>query len=194
MRGRRVVVTVLAVLAVAGCGGRAPAPDVSPPVATAGPVIELPPRPRDISLEGLDPCTLLTEPQRAEIGLTTPPKLTEARSGVFNGDIELCTAGGYEPVAISVGVTVVTTRGIEVFTGDGVAATVTPIEVRDFPGVRLVPPRPGYCTAVLDVAPGQLIDVQFRDGGNDETIATPVLCDGAERVAGMVMDTLLALR
>lgn len=192
------VLTMLAVLALAGCSGGPPAPVDSPPVAaTTEPTeraIELPPRPRDISLEGLDPCTLLTEPQRAEIGLTSPPLLTEALSGVFNGDIELCTARGYEPVAISVGVTVVTTRGIEVFTGDGVAATVTPIDVRDFPGVLLVPPRVGYCTAVVDVAPGHLIDVQFRDGGNDQTIATPVLCDGAERVAGLVMDTLLALR
>lgn len=183
-----------AVLAMAGCGDQAPEPVAPPPVATTGAGIELPPRPRDISLEGLDPCTLLTEPQRAEIGLTTPPLLTEALSGVFNGDIDLCTAGAFDPVAITVGVTVVTTRGIEVFTGDGVAATVTPIDVRNFPGVRLVPPRPGYCTAVLDVAPGQLIDVQFADAGNDQTIATPVLCDGAERVAGLVMDTLLTLR
>ncbi|MDP1804964.1 MAG: DUF3558 domain-containing protein [Acidimicrobiales bacterium] len=186
---------MLAVLTLAGCSGEPPTPVVSPPaVATTEPAIDLPPRPRDISLDGLDPCTLLTEPQRAEIGLTTPPMLTEALSGVFNGDIELCTAGAFDPVAITVGVTVVTTRGVEVFTGDGVAATVTPIEVRDFPGVRLVPPRVGYCTAVLDVAPGQLIDVQFRDAGNDQTIATPVLCDGAVRVAGLVMDTLLTLR
>lgn len=43
-----------------------------------------------------DPGTLFTEPQRAEIGLTSAPLLTEALSGVFNGDIELCTARGYQ--------------------------------------------------------------------------------------------------
>jgi hypothetical protein len=47
---------------------------------------------------------------------------------------------------------------------------------------------------VVDVAPGQLLDVQFRDGGCKPPIPQDQVCRGAEQVAGTAMGTLLASR
>jgi len=44
----------------------------------------------------------------------------------------------------------------------------------------------------VDIAPGQLIDVHFADGGRKPPIPQDQLCDDAALVADRVMDTLLA--
>jgi hypothetical protein len=49
-------------------------------------------------------------------------------------------------------------------------------------------------TVIVDVAGGQLIDVQFADGGRVPPIPDTDLCDDAQRMAGPAMDTLLSLR
>ena len=62
---RRLLTAGVAVAAVlAGCASPPPvppAPAVDGPAAT----VELPPRPRDVPVDGIDPCTLLTEADRA---------------------------------------------------------------------------------------------------------------------------------
>ncbi len=105
----------------------------------------------------------------------------------------LCTARGYEPRAISVAISLVTIRGIELFTVDGVDAEVSQIDIRGFPAVLVVPPRSGYCTVIVDVAPGQLIDVGFASGGRVPPVPDQDLCDDAQRTAGLAMDTLLTM-
>ncbi|OLT00077.1 hypothetical protein BJF90_07190 [Pseudonocardia sp. CNS-004] len=85
-----------------------------------------------------------------------------------------------------------TTVGIERFTTGELAAEIRPITVQGFPAVVAVPTRfTDYCTVVVDVAPGQLLDVQFATGGRQPPIPQPQLCRDAEIVAGEVMTTLL---
>jgi hypothetical protein len=45
---------------------------------------------------------------------------------------------------------------------------------------------------IVDVAAGQLLDIQFGDGGRQPPIPQPQLCEGAQSVADAVMVTLLA--
>jgi hypothetical protein len=44
----------------------------------------------------------------------------------------------------------------------------------------------------VDLAPGQLIDVQFRDGGNRPPILQPDLCTRAKQTAEAAVTSLLA--
>lgn len=189
---RRVVGGPLIVLLASACaipGTAGPAPEARPNGA-----VELPPRPREVRLEGVDPCSLLTEQQRAELGLDGRPFFSKAPVGLYGGaEVPLCTIGGFEPRAVTVGVSLVTSTGIERYTSGGLAAELRPIDVPGFPGVVAVPTRfTEYRTAVVDVAPGQLLDVQFRDGGRRPPIPQPQLCHDAETVAGEVMATLVA--
>jgi hypothetical protein len=89
----------------------------------------------------------------------------------------------------------VTTAGIELFTSGNLAAQVRPIQVQGFPAVVAEPTRfTEYCTVIVDVAPGQLLDVQFRDGGRQPPIPQDQLCRDAEQVASVAMGTLLSSR
>jgi hypothetical protein len=175
---------------VAACGVEEPARPAQPPEQGQ---VELPPRPREVRLDGVDPCSLLTEEQRAELGLDGRPVFTEAPVGLYPGAaVRACDIGGFEPRAVSVGISLVTSVGIERFADGELAAEIRPIAVRGFPAVVAVPTRfTDFCTAVVDVAPGQLLDVQFATGGRQPPISQPQLCRDAEVVAGEVMETLL---
>jgi hypothetical protein len=185
------------VLLVTGCtavDGSATPAGATTSVAPLG--IELPPRPRDVPIAGVEPCSLLTEEQRAELGLDGLAVSDSGPVGLYGGaEVPLCTISGWEPRAIAVGLTIVTTAGVELFTSGELAAEVRPVQVRGFPAVVAVPTRfTEFCTVIVDVAPGQLLDVQFADGGRLPPIPQPELCRGAQGVAEAAMATLLTRR
>jgi uncharacterized protein DUF3558 len=193
---RRVAGALLLVLLVSACtiqGSQGPV--TSPTSADARPngSVELPPRPREVRLDGVDPCSLLTEQQRAELGLDGRPVFSQAPVSLYKGaDVPSCTTGGFEPRAVTVGVSLVTSVGIERFTSGELAAELRPISVHGFPALVAVPTRfTDYCTVVVDVARGQLLDVQFATGGRQPPIPQAQLCRDAEIVAGEVMTTLV---
>ncbi|GAA3076939.1 hypothetical protein GCM10010464_46330 [Pseudonocardia yunnanensis] len=144
----------------------------------------------------MDPCSLLIPEDRAKLGLDARPVSDSAPSLLYNGgEVPLCTVGGSQPRAIVVGLGVVTTAGIELFVSGKLAAEVRPIQVQGFPAAVAKPTRfTEYCTVIVDVAPGQLLDVQFRDGGRQPPIPQERLCRDAEQVAGVAMGTLLSAR
>jgi hypothetical protein len=158
--------------------------------------LALPPRPRDVPIDGVDPCSLLTAAQRAELGLDRPPVFDLGPSALYGGvDIPLCSIRGFEPRAIGVGVAVVAGTGIDLFVSGRLDAQLRPLDVQEFPALVAVPTRfTEYCSVVVDVAPGQLVDVQFRDGGREPPIPQDQLCQGAEAVARAAMATLLSSR
>jgi hypothetical protein len=188
--GGAVLAVLVAVLASA-CSG----PSAPPTSAEGRPdgVVELPPRPREVRLDGVDPCSLLTGEQRVALGLDARPVFSQAPVGLYpGGDVPACDIRGFEPRAVAVGISLVTTVGAERFTSGELAAEIRPLTVDGFPAVVAVPTRlTNYCTVILDVAVGQLVDVQFRDGGRRPPIPQGQLCRDAETVAAEVMSTLL---
>ncbi|WP_170183699.1 DUF3558 domain-containing protein [Pseudonocardia hydrocarbonoxydans] len=184
----RRLVLLLALALLAGCG--------QPVAGTAAPAEvapELPPRPRVVPLDGVDPCTLLTDDDLTDLGLDGPPLLDVGLSALYGGETRQCTARGYEPRAITFSVELSVTGGIELFFRPGVRSEITPIEVAGFPAVIALPVTiRDFCTVVVDVAPGQLVDVQMANGGRQPPIPQADLCVDAQRAAGIVMGNLLA--
>jgi hypothetical protein len=163
-----------------------------PPTSSGPAAVTLPARPRDVPIDGVEPCSLLTEQQRSELGLDGRPSSSTASSALFGGDEPACVVRGFTPRAVSVGVGVVTTAGIELFTSGKLDATVTAMQVQGFPAVVAIPTRfTDYCSVFVDVAPGQLLDIQFADGGRKPPIPQGQLCRDAGRVADATMRTLL---
>jgi hypothetical protein len=158
--------------------------------------IELPPRPREVRVDGVDPCSLLTAEQRAELGLDGRPVFDLGPSELYrDADVPACVIGGFTPRAITVGVSIVTSAGISLFSSGELDVDMRPVLVHGFPAVTAVPKRfTEWCTVVVDVAPGQLLDIQFADGGRMPPIPQPQLCEDAQTVADAVMETLLASR
>ena len=87
----RVALLVVAALLMAGCTTTVEGP---PPAPTG---VVLPPRPRDVRLEGVDPCSLLTAEQRAALGITSEPHPSVSRVALFRGDVPTCTMRGSSP-------------------------------------------------------------------------------------------------
>ena len=160
---------------------------------SAPPGVLLPPRPKELRLDGVDPCTLLTAEQRTTLGFESEPRNgTIAASALYRGDVPICTMRGFTGDASSVGIGVVTTAGIDLWTTGGLDADVTPTTVGGFPAVVAVPRRfTEYCSVDVDIAPGQLIDVQFRDGGNRPQIPQRDLCVRAQQTAEAAVASLL---
>lgn len=149
----------------------------------------LSPRPRDIRIDGVDPCSLLTPAQRVQLGLDRPPQFLP---GDATGDRALCTWRGDEPRAVDTGVSLHTTRGIEIYDTTSGSTTWNRTAVRDYPALLLtLNGRPEFCTIAIDIAQGQAIDVQFGDGGRKPAIPQAQLCADARRVADLVMGNLL---
>ena len=159
---------------------------------TAQPPAPLPQRPREVRLDGVDPCSLLTPEQRTELGLETAPRSSTSYVELFQGEVSSCTMLGFQPDAVGVGISTVTTAGIERWRETDLAARVQPTSVTDFPAVVAVPIRSTtYCSVEVDVAAGQLLDVQFNDGGRRPPVQQDELCRRAEQVAVAAMTTLL---
>jgi hypothetical protein len=182
---------VTAVLVLTGCS----APGVA---GSGGPAsfegIELPPRPRDIDVRDIDPCSLLTEEQRAEVGLETEPLSYEPTPSIlFEGLAATCTSRAFDPVAFGVAVDLTYDGlGIGALTGRPVSDELTVMEFEGFPAVLARPQDPLFCQVVVDVAPGSSVSLGYREGGR-RTIPQDVLCDGVLEVAEKAMSTLVSM-
>ena len=92
---------------------------------SAPPGVLLPPRPKEVRLDGVDPCTLLTAEQRAALGFESEPRTGRSRRPpCYRGDVPICTMRGFTGDASSVGIGVVTTAGIDLWTTGGLDADV----------------------------------------------------------------------
>jgi Protein of unknown function (DUF3558) len=187
VRGMWLIVTLLMAGACTAVHEESPGPTSAESTA-----LSLPARPRDLRLDGVEPCSLLTEQQRVELGLDGRPTSSTKPSVLFGGDETVCVFSGYDPRAISVGVGVVTTAGIELFESGQLDARVSATDVQGFRGVVALPTRfSDFCSVLVDVAAGQLLNVQFADGGRKPPIQQQQLCIGAQQVADAATQTLL---
>lgn len=187
-----VLVAVLLCVPLAGCVRETAGAATSP--TTPSIEVPLPPRPRDIDIRNVDPCSLLTASQRAELRLDGEPTFDVQRSPLFEGPEPACTVRGYEPLTVAVGFALpYDGLGVDAFAAYRVRAEVSVTEVQGFPAVQAVQPGPmTSCTVVVDLAPGQALNVQYRDGGAQPPVPADALCPGANDVADAAMLTLLS--
>lgn len=180
---------VVVLLLLAGCTTISGQPEPAAPSAST------PARPREVRIDGVDPCSLLTEQQRGELGLDGRPRFDRSPSLLFPGDVSMCVTRGFSTRAVVVSVGLVTTAGIEFISDQQLAVDIGQTGVAGFPAAVGRPTQyTRFCNVFVDVAPGQLVDVQALDGGRQPPISQEELCHDAERAAAAVMKTLLSLR
>lgn len=181
----------------AGCGSTVvqgePAGESSAPSASAAPTASEVPglsaRPRDVPLDGVDPCALLTEEQRSRFELDRPP-LPDTQPS--EGNARTCDFNDSEG---STGVVLIssTANGIGVWLDGSRGGTVTPLMVAGFPAVQIVDERQNIslCLVAVDVADGQQLIAQDSPSFSDPA---PIeqRCAAAAMYAEAAMQTLVA--
>lgn len=156
------------------------------PTTTTTTSLTLPPRPREIPLDKVNPCTILTKDQRAQLSLDTTP-------APYN-DTELkaraCTMRGTYSGQVA-RLALVTEEGAELWISDEAQNTAKLTAVVGFPALEIrTPGLDTLCNVEVDVAQGEFLDVLFRDGGSATPLTQDDLCLGAQRVAEAAMASL----
>jgi hypothetical protein len=141
-------------------------------------------RPKEIRLDGKNPCELMTAEQLAAIGETTAPR--QNTSSAFNSpNCDFNTTGALWNI------TLVITEGIEVWTGgkrQGQPTEIAPIA--GFPAITVTRPSTDVrCDLAVDVADGQYLFVGF-EASKSFADRFPKPCDGARQVAEAAMQNL----
>ena len=174
-------------------GGCAPAAG-DRPAGSAGSAapITLPPRPHELRIDGVDPCSLITERQRAELGLDPRADPFVDDSRLYGGAVPSCLFQARSPRAVTVSTRIVTTVGVERFLGTDIEAELRVTSAERYPVVVALPRAAhDYCSALIDVAPNQLVAVLYRDVALPPPLPQEQLCADAVTVAGAVLHTLL---
>ncbi|GAA2683797.1 MULTISPECIES: DUF3558 domain-containing protein [Actinosynnema] len=186
MRVRALVVLALAGPVLVGCAaetGRArPATTSS---ATATTTRSTPARPRDIALDGRDPCAMASVEQFAGLGFDRPGRAgTDDLTGAPTCTLIVNGA--------AIQVIPVTAEGIEAWSEGkrlGRPTEVAPVE--GFPAITVtLPETPLNCDLVVDTADGQYLSATLSvlPGFEDRF---PAPCEGARALAVVLVKNLL---
>ena len=196
---RRLALLLIAfAVVVAGCAGVTVAGTPTPATEESGPGsavepagLDLPPRPRELPLDGVDPCSLLSEGQRAELGLDGPIRPGNSDTPLFTGPT--CTTVGFEPRGVGLTLTLATQHGLDELIAPGsVRDVLTATEVAGFPAVVARPKHVDFCSVDVDLAEGQFLDVMFSDAAKNPPIPQDQLCRDAVEIAEAAVTTLQA--
>lgn len=195
MRWRtRLVAGLLCLGALIGCGtttGGTARPDNG----SAGPSSAAESfRPREIRLDNVDACSLLTSEQRQAFGVDRPP--TPVKGRVFEGSTGCDFRNSDERSGYLV--TPVTSMSLAeyVATGEGTIPT-TDMQIVGFPAVLLRPPPDAagnvFCLIGVDVADGQFLAGNYGQiAPSGPPLPQDVLCSKVVEFTTAAMTTLLS--
>ncbi|WP_233598853.1 MULTISPECIES: DUF3558 domain-containing protein [unclassified Amycolatopsis] len=183
-------------LALAGCttgtGGQAfPDEPALASVTQGAKASALPARPAELSLQGVDPCALLTDPQLDQLKINSKPR---AAAEPIDGPTCVLDADAAQPFH-SYYVRTITADVEEWFTGKRRKNSMTtePTAVGGFPAIKNHRDggTPGDCETLVGVARGQTLAVRavaVTAGG----FTMPQLCEMSARAADSALQTLKA--
>jgi hypothetical protein len=208
VRSARILLAVLCTAAfAAGCmsseaGSASPGPTIGPPSSgepetesssPSTPSVDIPPPPREISLDGIDPCTLLTEAQQSELHVSDiNPGVGD--SSIYKGMKEcILDADGAEPF-ISYDLVAVTNVDVSFWLDHPTNADATLTSVEGFPAAQFSIKGGAEvdCAVAVGVAENQHLHVKMEPLTGDFT--GEQICQGSAQVAAMALKTLQTMR
>jgi hypothetical protein len=190
------VLALAAGLSLAGCTAEEPGDprptsgDGSTSSTSESPTTTRSSRPKEIKLDGLDPCKALTADQMKDLSVTKPELQENDLSGI--GKFPLCDYAGIGSPRFGYGIGMVTSAGIEHWQGNG-NVDVERTEVSGYPAARLVLSGTStvMCSIAVDIADGQQLLVDFNPIGDD--YPQDKMCQNAKKAAELALVTLPTL-
>uniref|UniRef100_UPI0031DC7C47 DUF3558 domain-containing protein n=1 Tax=Saccharothrix mutabilis TaxID=33921 RepID=UPI0031DC7C47 len=190
-------VVALSALTLAGCVSTGQVGTPTPATTTAGSKTSATPapseRPKDIKLDGLDPCKALSANDQKQLGtVVTQPDQSDVVEGVKSPACTFLTGPGASKV-YSYAVHLVTGKGIDYWNSSG-NLDIAEKKVAGFPAKQVTFKGTSSvdCSVAVDVADGQHVFVQFLPIGRDTT--QDVMCQNAAKGAELALATLQTLK
>ncbi|MEU4741296.1 DUF3558 domain-containing protein [Actinosynnema sp. NPDC023658] len=147
-------------------------------------------RPKEIKLDGLDPCQVLTTDQMKQLSVSEPDLQENDLSGL--GKFPLCDYSSNGTPRFGYGVGLVTSKGIDHWQGNG-NVDVERTEVSGYPAAQVVLSGTDnvMCSIAVDVADGQQLLVDFNPLADD--YPQDKMCQNAKKAAELALVTLPTL-
>jgi len=162
------------------------------PSGSESPTVEIPPRPRDLSLDGLDPCTLFTDAQRAQLTVDDV-RSKEASGDHYKGMRECDLEKATQEPFLTYSVIAATNEGVEFWLGGNRNADAKLISIGGYPAAQFSTKGVDTdCVVAVGVADGQHIQVEMTPWSGDFT--QDDICQASEQAAEMALQTLQTLK
>jgi hypothetical protein len=170
-------------------GGESP-----PSEGSSGPSSNIPAPPRDLSLDGIDPCTLFTETQLADLQINDVRPNDGSSAGTIYEGMSECTLDkdAAEPF-VSYDVVAVTNVDVSFWINERRNAEAKLVSIGGYPAAEFHIPGSKYdCAVALGVAKNQHLHVEMTpiSGG----ITGDDICQGSKQAAEMALQTLQTMR
>jgi hypothetical protein len=190
------VLTMLAALTLAGCTDKdsgTPVASGSNPPAGGQTGVSIPPRPRELKLDGLDPCKLVTKAQLDQIKITRQRNTVQTEIA-FKGAPTCAMEGGDGKVFWDYEIWLVTTEGIAPWLSGKRNVDAKLVDIGGFPAAdyKIMGTTTADCTTAVDVAEGQQLMMVFRPSRNN--FSQTEMCQKSEQAAGLAVQTLQTLK
>lgn len=212
MISRHLLLTMVVLVAVTGCtrseagqaspadptGSSAPTSETSQsvnPPTSASPTVAIPPRPRELKLDGVEPCALFSDAQLGQLDVNRVRKTTD-RSKQYNGMLECVLSVNGQFYEYSM--TLATNEGIGPWLTGKRNVDAKLSSVAGYPAATYwIKGGSGHdidgCDTSVDVADGQQLMVDVDNDGQ-HSFALEQLCQMAEKAAGFAVQTLQTLK
>ena len=180
-------------------GDTGPTDDSQPPSSETSsdpgqPSVDIPPPPRELSLEGLDPCTLFTDAQLAQLKVNDVRPSDDGGDDIYDGMKE-CTldADAAEPFT-TYDVIAVTDVDVSFWLNERRNADAELISVAGYPAAqfRTKGTQDADCAIAVGVAKNQHLHVEMFPISED--LSQDELCLGSKEAAEMALETLQTLK
>lgn len=156
--------------------------------------MEIPPPPREISLDDLDACTLFTEPQRAELDVDQVRPNVAGGTTIYEGmkDCSLDKTAaepfyGYHVIAV-------TNVDVSYWINQPTNTDAKLISIAEYPAAEFKTKgtEGADCAVAVGVAKNQHLHVEFHPLSED--LQQDEICQRSEQAAEMAIQTLQTLR
>lgn len=195
VRIRLGVAVALAAVAVAGCStttdpGQAEPKTSTPTSGSASPQLS---RPKDLKIAGIDPCTLLTDAQMAQMNVNHKG---QGPGNPEDGSTTSCSYTVTKPTTYLLNVALDPKIGVEDWLGGKYEGQdLRQVTVQSYPaaqtllvGEKFTDPTAKGCQTLVSTAAGQ--ELHASASQTNKSLTTTQLCDLSKQFAGLALTTL----
>jgi hypothetical protein len=156
--------------------------------------VSIPARPKDLAAANVDPCTLITDSQQAQLKVSSGgPGPGDNQTGAKTS----CSYDVTDPVGYTINIQIDPSRGIDYWLTTTGTWVTRQVSVASYPGVQTITkgedwnqPAGSLCETMVSTANGQELSVGVLP--HEKDLTNTQMCDLSKQVAGLAMATLQA--